>query len=781
MQFPIDDVLAEIVATLAEHTGAVLQAPPGAGKTTRVPPALLGASWLGDRKIIMLEPRRLAARAAATFMAQQMGEAVGQTVGYRIRFDTRVSARTRIEVVTEGVLTRILQSDPALEEYGVVIFDEFHERSLNADVGLALTLQSRELLREELRIIAMSATLDGAAVAKLLGDAPIITSEGRAFPVETVYLPNATVPRAVQIALRETEGDVLAFLPGAAEISRALEDLTSAVDASTYVVPLYGNLSQSEQDLAIAPSAPGRRKVVLATSIAETSLTIEGVRAVVDSGVMRVARFDARIGMTRLDTITVSRASADQRRGRAGRVAPGICYRLWSEPEDAGLVPHTRPEILEADLLPVALDLAAWGINDPAELTWLDEPPASSFAQAREILYELGAIDHAGNITAHGRKMAELPVHPRVAHMLLRARDLGHGALAAELAVQLGNRPSERRIPQHEVDQIKRMLGVRDTRRDVSATGLLLAFAYPDRIGRMRGRRGKFVLRNGRGAFVDEADILAGEEYIVAAELQGGGRDSRVYYGAAFSEAELREHFGEQIERVTSVELNSAGNVSAVVREQLGAIVLKESHTRDIDPDAVADVLWKDIEARGIDALPWTKASAQLRDRMSFMHATDPDNWAKPDLDALRPTLHARLTQARGRADIDKLDLHEILLSTLSWQQRKELDQLAPTHIQVPSGSNIHIDYANPEAPFAAVRLQEVFGMKETPKLGGRVPLTLQLLSPAQRPVQVTRDLASFWQSGYFEVKKELKGKYPKHYWPDDPLIAEATRRARPR
>lgn len=800
MQLPIDAVLSEIVATLAAQTSLVLQAPPGAGKTTRVPLALLDAPWLAGRRIIMLEPRRLAARAAASFMARTLGEAVGQTVGYRIRFDTRVSKATRIEVVTEGVLTRLLQSDPALEAYGVVIFDEFHERSLHADLGLALALQCRALLRPELRLLAMSATLDGAAVAQLLGGAPVITSSGRSHPVTTVHAPRVRdawiepqVHRLVLRTLAETEGDLLVFLPGAAEIQRTRDLLLDDVDAATYVAPLFGNLSQAEQDRAIAPSPAGSRKVVLATSIAETSLTIEGVRVVIDSGLMRVPRFDARTGMTRLETVTVTRASADQRRGRAGRVAPGICYRMWSEHDDAALVPHGRPEILETDLAPLALDLAAWGISDPAELSWLDAPPAAAFAQARELLVELGAIDASGVVSAHGRRMSELPVHPRLAHMLLRARELGHGALACEIAAFL----SERRLRTDRIDasalasaraeaaHYKRLLGVQGNAESVAAAGVLLALAYPDRIGRQRGARGKYVLRNGRGAVLDGAHPAAGDAFIVAAELEGSGRDSRVFLAAAIDESEIREHFADQIERTTTVEITSAGSVQAIAREQLGAIVLKESSTTKPDPDDVARALLADILTRGIESLPWTRASQQLRERIAFMHAHDA-SWPDVSYAALAAGagawLLAHLTGLRSRADVARLDLNAALAGMLTWQQRAQLDQHAPTHLAVPTGSHIFIDYSDAAAPFAAVRLQEVFGMKETPRLAnGRVPLTLQLLSPAQRPVQVTRDLASFWKTGYFDVKKELKGRYPKHYWPDDPLTAEPTRRARPR
>lgn len=796
MRLPIDDVLDQLVAVLDKHASAVLQAPPGAGKTTRVPLALLRAAWLGQRRIIMLEPRRLAARAAANYMARLLGEAVGQTVGYRIRFDTKVSAATRIEVVTEGVLTRMLQSDPALEAYGIVIFDEFHERSLHADLGLALTLQSRALLRPDLRMLVMSATLDGAPIAQLLGDARIVTSEGRSFPVETVYAPRSkdvwletAVARLTRRALDETDGDVLVFLPGAGEIHRTLDFLQDDVDNATYVVPLYGNLTQAEQDRAIAPAERGRRKVVLATSIAETSLTIEGVRAVVDCGLMRVPRFDARIGMTRLDTVTITRASADQRRGRAGRVAPGTCYRMWSEQDDAGLVPHTRPEILEADLAPLALDLAAWGIVEPAELEWLDAPPESSFAQARELLFELGTVDAQGTITDHGKRMAELPVHPRLGHMLLRARDLRQGPLACELAALLSDRRLRtNRIDRtallpvkHEAAHFKRLLGIheRDASYDINTAGLLLAFAYPDRIGKKRGARGRFVLRNGRGATLEETHPHAGDDYIVAAELEGSGRDSRIFLAAGINEDEIREHFADQIQRSTSVELSAGGSVQGVLREQLGAIVLRESATRDISDSDVAEALLSDVLARGIEALSWSKAAAQLRERIVFMHDVD-DAWPDYSLPALTANARAWLLPylhgMRGRNDVDKLDMHEVLLNGLDWQRRKQLDELAPTHMTVPTGSSIPIDYSDPTAPFAAVRLQEVFGLEQTPLLAGRVPLTLHLLSPARRPVQVTRDLASFWRNGYFEVKKEMKGRYPRHYWPDDPLVAEAVR-----
>jgi ATP-dependent helicase HrpB len=814
MSLPIESVLPEVLAILRTETSVVLQAAPGAGKTTRVPLALLAEPWLEGRRIVMLEPRRLAARAAASFMARMLGEDVGETVGYRIRFDTRVSTRTRLEVVTEGVLTRLLQDDPALEAYGAVIFDEFHERSLHADLGLALTLQARALLRADLRVIVMSATLEGESVARLLGDAPIITSEGRAFPVETHYLDRPregwiepAVARQVRRALDDSDGDVLVFLPGAAEINRTLDDLSDVANHDLAVLPLYGNLTQQEQDRAIAPSPPGKRKVVLATSIAETSLTIEGVKVVVDSGVMRVPRFDARTGMTRLDTITVSAASAEQRRGRAGRLGPGVCYRLWTQYEQDALVPHGKPEILEADLAPVALDLAAWGVTDPFELPWLDAPPASAYAHARELLLELEAIQLNGTITEHGQRMARLPVHPRIAHMLLRAQEMNAAALACDLAALLNERDIMRGAQldpdvqlrlaalrgkrmsdvdggavqrvKREADQLRRLLNVRGGYEDDALAGVLLAFAYPDRIGQQRGGRGRFLLRNGRGATVDGGFTIGGSEYIVAAALDGRGRDSRVFLAVAIDESDVRKHFAHQIETVRAVEMQGA-KVRAVVREQLGAIVLSESQSRDASPDDLAAALTGSVRTRGLNALPWTESARSLQQRVLFLRAVDAQ-WPDFSESVLLSTLDEwLLPMLSGVKSLQDVDVHAALMTRIPWELARTIDSLAPTHLEMPTGSHIRVDYNDPKAPSVSVRLQEVFGLTETPRIaGGRVPVTMQLLSPAQRPVQVTRDLASFWRSGYFDVKKELKGRYPKHYWPDDPLVAEPTRGVR--
>ena len=825
---PIEPVLSALRDALRAETSAVLQAPPGAGKTTLVPLALLDEPWLAGRKVVMLEPRRLAARAAAHRMAHLLGERVGGTVGYRVRMDTRVGPVTRVEVVTEGVLTRMLQHDPALEGVGIVIFDEFHERSLHADLGLALALQSRAVLREDLRVLVMSATLDGARVAALLDGAPVVTSEGRAHPVETRFLPRRAegrieplAARAVRGALTEHDGDVLVFLPGAGEIRRVEEMLSAdGVPSGVRVMPLFGNLAQEAQDEAIRPSPPGRRKVVLATSIAETSLTIEGVRVVVDSGLIRVPRFSPRTGMTRLETVTVSRASADQRRGRAGRLGPGVCLRLWTEAEDAALQPHRPPEILEADLAPLALELATWGVTDPAELRWLDPPPTASVGQARELLRELGALEDAGFITPHGRAMAGLPLHPRLAHMLLRAREMRLGATACDLAALLAERDvlrgdgrapdadvrlrlaalrRERGTPGYSVDaaalhraqaearDLRRQLAVPPAEADDEAAGVLLALAHPDRIAQRRpGAGGRYLLRNGRGAAFPEPQSLSERPWLVVAELDDAGREGRIVLAAPVELDDVERELGAQVVREDVVAWDAAaGAVRARRVERLGALVLREAPLADPDPALVAAALLDAVRQEGIAALGWTKASAQLRERIAFLHRHEP---SFPDVSdhALTETLDdwlgSHLHGLRKMEEVRRIDLGPVLEGLLAWDQRRRLEDKAPTHVTVPSGSRIPVDYADPEAPVLAVRLQEVFGWTETPRIAaGRVPLTLHLLSPAHRPVQVTRDLASFWRSGYFEVKKDLKGRYPKHYWPDDPLVAEATARAKPR
>jgi ATP-dependent helicase HrpB len=834
---PIEDVLPALRTALRGHAGAVLQAPPGAGKTTRVPLALLDEPWLGGGKIVMLEPRRLAARAAARRMAGTLGEPVGATVGYRVRADSRVGRGTRVEVVTEGVLTRMLQSDPALEGVGLVIFDEFHERSLHADLGLALTLQARQLLREELRVLVMSATLEGAPVAGLLGagpgaPAPVVASEGRGHPVETRYRDRRAegplerdVARAVLRALDEAaEGDLLVFLPGAGEIRRVEERLAEAAPGpGVLVAPLHGSLPQELQDRAVEPAPPGRRKVVLATSIAETSLTIEGVRVVIDAGLMRVPRFSPRTGMTRLATVPVSAASADQRRGRAGRLGPGLCYRLWTAAEQGQLVPFGTPEILDADLAPLALELALWGIHDPLELRWLDPPPAAALSQARELLAELGALDASGAATPAGREMAALGLHPRLARMLLRGRALGLGSLACELAALLGERdlfrsahgPSDvdlrlrvealrrggRGLPpgtppvdgaalhrvREEAERLRSRLGLRRGADDPSAAGALLALAYPDRIGQRRpGAAPRYLLRNGRGAVLPGPQAIGEAEYLVAVDVDGRGAESRVHLAAPLARADLERLFGDRLREEAEVAWDrEAGLVRAWVRTRLGALVVAEAPDPAPDPERVAATLLEAVLGAGLDALPWTPEARQLQQRIRFLAGVE-EGWPEVSDGALARTaaewLAPHLHGLRRLEEVRRLPLEGILLGMLRWDRRAALDEQAPTHLEVPSGSRIRIDYADPERPVLAVRLQEVFGLQETPRVaGGRVPLTLHLLSPARRPVQVTRDLGSFWRSAYFEVRKDLRGRYPKHSWPDDPGAAVATRRVRPR
>ncbi len=828
---PIDEVLPALRQALADGTRAVLQAPPGAGKTTRVPLALLGESWVRKGRIVMLEPRRLAARAAARFMAGTLGESVGETVGYRVRGDSRVGPRTRIEVVTEGVLTRIIQDDPSLDGIAALLFDEFHERSLVADLGLALTLQSAELLRPDLRIVVMSATIDGAAVAALLGGAPIVTSVGRAFPVATIYVPRrdgvrveGAVASMIERALEAHEGDVLAFLPGAAELRRTAALLADrALPRGTFVCMLSGAMPLPEQDRAIAPSAPGERKVVLATAVAETSLTIEGVRVVIDSGLSRVPRFSPGSGMARLDTVRVSRDAADQRRGRAGRVAPGTCYRLWIEAEQAQLLARRTPEILEADLASLALELSAAGIAEPEELRWLDQPPAGTFAQARDLLTALGALDSAGRITAHGQRMAGVGLHPRLAHLVLRGTTMGHGSLAVDLAALLAERDVLRREAavddpdlrtrveivrarggaddpradrgrvfqiREESRRLRRELGVRDRADrdtdDIEMTGALVALAYPDRVALSREHsRGRFILRNGRGARISDASALADCDALAVADTDGAPTESRVYLGAPIDRATIAALFSEQIIREDRVAFDVAtGRVSAVTRQRLGALVLDERAQHRPDPGAVAAAFTDAIRREGIAALPWSDGAQSIRHRLAFAHSLD-GSWPSVSditlLDEVDQWLAPHLAGMTKRSDLMRINLGDLLLSRLTWQQRAALDALAPTHIEVPSGSRIAVDYHDPTAPILAVRLQEMFGAQTTPTVGdGRVPVTLHLLSPAHRPVQVTRDLAGFWRTSYFDVRKDLRGRYPRHPWPDDPLSAPPTKRVKP-
>ena len=801
---------------------AVIQAPPGAGKTTRVPLALRDALWLKGRKLIILEPRRLAARAAANYMAKLLGEAVGETVGYRIRMDTRISPRTRIEVVTEGILTRLIQSDAALSDYALVIFDEFHERSLHADLALALCLEARQALRPDLRLAVMSATLDAAPVAALLGDAPLLTSEGRSFPVTTTYRPLAAreriepqVTNRLRRVLEEESGSLLVFLPGTGEISRAAAMLESQLPDDVTVMPLYGDLSQAQQEAAILPAAHGQRKVVLATSIAETSLTIEGVRVVVDAGLMRVPRFDPVSGMTRLTTLRVSQASADQRRGRAGRLEPGVCYRLWSESER--LQAQGTPEILEADLAPLVLELAQWGAYDASKLAWLDPPPAAALSQARVLLQGLEALDGQGSITAHGRRLLELPLHPRLAHMVVRGKQQGHGWLACLIAALTSERDilsgeksadinlrlqilNSTKNPQQSVDRqrlrrvltvakdIARQAGISDQVMHPEQAGAVLATAYPDRIARSRcAGDGRYLLSGGRGAFLPISDPLSASEWLAVAELDGVAREARIYLAATLSEKEVRVLFAAQITQQSILDWDEAsGSVRAISEQRMGAITLAARTLDSPDPEQVTALLLAAIRRRGIACLPWTPALRNWQARVMFLHRLDEKNWPDVSDAQLLATLEdwlAPFMAGRSRmTHLANLPLHDALFTLLDYKKQQQLEALAPTHFTVPTGSRIPIDYTTGEIPILAVRLQELFGLSKTPTIAGdRVALLLHLLSPAHRPVQVTRDLAGFWHSSYQDVKKDMKGRYPKHPWPDDPLSAIPTRRAKRR
>jgi ATP-dependent helicase HrpB len=821
-ELPVVAALPALLAALARAPNAVLHAPPGAGKSTGVPPALLDAHWLAGRRIVMLEPRRLAARAVAQRIAWLLGESVGETVGYRMRMDTRVGPRTRIEVVTEGILTRRLQRDPGLEDTGCVIFDEFHERSLQADLGLALVLDAQRHLRPELRVLVMSATLDTTAVAKALGTDAIVSAEGLAFPVETRYLErpsDAYVDRqataAVLRALRETDGDLLVFLPGAGEIRRVERALTAELlPPGTRVVPLFGELGREEQERAIRPAAAGERKVVLATNIAETSLTIEGVRVVIDAGLEKRSRFDPASGMSRLDTVAISRASADQRRGRAGRLGPGTCYRLWTEAQQRALAARTPAEILEADLAPLALDLAAWGAEAGA-LTWLDPPPEATLAQARDLLHALGAVDDGGRITAHGRDMARLGAHPRLAHLLLRAREAGLAATGCALAAVLSER-DVLRGPGRDADIRSRLellaeqsptaaavrraaqffsgqLGLRESTGHIDAgeAGWLLACAYPERVARWREpKSGRYQMSGGRGALFSEPQALAGSEFIVVADLDAGERDARIFMAAPLGIDDIEQHFAGDIDECDRVAWDPREQAVLARRQRrLGRLVLSDAPLREPDEEAVAGAMLAGIRDLGLAALPWTPELRSWQARLLLVRGADPQPRAPwPDvsddglLGALEVWLRPWLAGVSRRDHLARVKLGDALRALLSWEQQQRLDELAPTHFTVPSGSRIAIDYLDDGGPSLSVRLQEVFGLQDTPRIvAGRVPVLMKLLSPARRPVQVTQDLRSFWEKGYHEVRKELKGRYPKHYWPDDPYQAEPTRRVRPR
>ena len=810
MLLPVDSVIPQLLASLAENTAVVLQAPPGAGKTTRVPLALLAQTWLAGQKVLMLEPRRIAARSAALFMARQSGEEVGQTVGYRTRLDTRVSATTRIEVVTEGILTRMIQQDPALSGYGIVIFDEFHERSLQADLGLALVREVQQALREDLRLLVMSATLDGSRIAALLDNAPVIVSEGRSYPVTVHYRPARQGPwldhlqAQLSAVLADADsGSVLAFLPGGGEIRRLATMLADRLPADVQLAPLYGDLTPAQQDATISPAPQGQRKLVLATAIAETSLTIEGIRTVVDAGFDRRPAFDPGTGMSRLETVRVSAASATQRAGRAGRLGPGQCIRLW--PESERLAAFARAEIVDADLADLVLELAQWGCRDPAAMIWLDPPPAAAWQQATELLQQLGALDGQGGISAHGQQLLRMPLTPRLAHMVAIGRARGWGALAAKLAVILSERDilrdagSDMALRVQALDsgvgvdrgrlqflrQALRRLhdGNNDQPYDDDAVGQLLALAFPDRLGKRRpGGPARFLLRNGRGAVLPDHDGLAGSAWLVAASLDGAGREARVFLAAAVSAASIDTLFSEQIvERNEAGWDDASGAVRGWQRRCLGALVLEERSAALSDPALISEGMLAGIRRLGIACLPWTDQLQQWRARVAIMAVLEPGQWPQLDDEHLLATLEdwalPWLAGISRRDQLKQFPLQSALNGMLDKPQRDLLNTLLPADIRVPSGSLIAIDYLPEGGPVLAVKLQELFGLTDTPRLaGGRVSLTIHLLSPARRPVGVTSDLASFWQQGYPQVRKELRGRYPKHPWPEDPLAAPPQR-----
>ena len=828
---PIDALLDPIRRVLSQHDELILEAPPGAGKTTRVPLTLLDQPWLGAQKILLLEPRRLAAKTAAQRLAEQLGEPVGQRVGYRIRLESRVSAATRLEVVTEGILTRMLQDDPGLEGIGLIIFDEFHERSLDADTGLALALQGRELLREgpPLKLLLMSATLDGAALSALLDGAPVLRSEGRAHPVELIYsAPSRTdspieerVASRIRQALDMHSGSQLVFLPGQREIRRVMQllDDNLPADPERLITPLYGDLPLSEQQRAIAAPEPGQRKVVLATAIAETSLTIEGIEVVIDAGLSRQARFDPGSGMTRLLTTRVSAAAATQRAGRAGRLGPGTCYRLWSEQQQAQLEPQTPAEILHADLAPLALQLLQWGVNDPTELCWLNPPPTAAYNQALDLLQQLDAIESPASgqfrLTPRGEQMSELPAHPRLAHMLLCGAEQGLIELASNLAALLSER-DPLKTPQtdlqqrlewlqqqggrgqgnrlHRLAQQYRQLcpdtptATTQTLPSGSAPGYLIACAYPDRIARKRDSQpGQYRLSQGRGARLPEQDRLSRYDWLAVASLSSrqDSATDQIRLAAPLEPALFDTLLADLRQTEQVIEWDpQQDRLVAEQRTQVGQLVLRRASATSLDPERKTAALIDWVRRKGMSLLPLDEASERLRQRLAFVRRHDPAPHRWPDLSdeallkSLEEWLMPWLDGINKGSDFARLDMAAILRSRLDWALQQELDRLVPERIQVPSGSHIRIDYSQ-TPPVLAVKLQEMFGCTDTPVLGFNAPVTLHLLSPAQRPLQVTQDLAGFWRGSYAEVRKEMKGRYPKHPWPEDPTSAPATARTK--
>lgn len=819
---PIHAILPDLHKKLAENRSVILSAEPGSGKTTIVPLTLTDVPWLKGRKIVILEPRRLAARMSAKRMSTLGDDTLGGMVGYRIRFDKKVSPGTRIEVVTEGIFIRMIQNDPELRDVGLVIFDEFHVRSINSDLALALCLDV-QALRDDLKILVMSATMDSLRLSRLMKDAPVVTGKGRCFPVETIYLSRPSteylVPRTVKSihhALEQQDGDILVFLPGAGEI-RAVQN---KIEGDFSCLTLYGDLPQQKQDLVFAKT--DKRRIILATPIAETSLTIEGVSVVIDSGLMKIPRFSPASGLTALHTVSISKASAEQRSGRAGRLSSGVCYRLWTAGEHHSMASFLPPEILGADLAPLLLEILQWGVKDPEELTWLDPPRAGQVKQARELLARLGAIDKRGGISERGRQIAALPLHPRLALMLLYGRDHGQSTLACRLAALLQNRDLFRRgsadqsadleerletldLYEHneintirargadpalckrilrEAGQYQRLLGIKKEPQDFQESGRLLAFAYPDRIAKRKPGSDQHLLSSGRGVTLAPGDHLQGSEFLVAANVQDGRKQGRIFLAAALSLDEILSEQSHLLTTEKTVEWKHS-RVEAVSVLFLGSLEIKKEPLLDIDPQQIRQCLMEGIRQAGTGCLNWDKKSRELQARIQTGHEIDPGKWPDvsdssliQDLSWLEPYLDS-LTRLK---QLKKIDLYTILLSLLSWPEQQELERLLPSHYQAPSGSRIKLQYLPGEAVVLAVRLQEMFGAIETPSIcNGKIPVLIHLLSPARRPVQVTSDLGSFWKNTYSMVKKELAGRYPKHYWPDDPLIAQATARCKPR
>ena len=845
---PIDEALPRLRAALAEHTRAVMVAPPGAGKTTRAPLALLDEAWAKDRRILLLEPRRLAARAAAARMAAMLGERVGETIGLKVRLQSLVSKRTRLEVLTEGVFTRMILDDPSLDGVAAVMFDEFHERSLDADLGLAFALDAQAGLREDLRLIVMSATLDGARVRSLLADAPLVKSEGRAFPVETRYAgrnPSVRieddVARATLDALDKERGSILVFLPGQAEIRRVAEMLEARItQPEVDIVPLFGAMDARAQDRAIAPSPPGRRKIVLATSIAETSLNIEGVRVVVDSGLMRAPRYEPDVGLTRLETVRVSKANANQRRGRAGRMEPGVCIRLWEEAANGGLMPNAPPEILSADLAGLLLDCAAWGVTDPARLAFLDPPPRSALNEARALLVSIGALDADGRITEEGGAIARLALPPRLARMVADAAREGDARIAAEIAVLL----TERGLGGDAVDLATRLdtfrrdrsprgedarrLARRLARRAAEAValirpfgppsprgrrvalplplgegqgqtiGALLASAYPDRIAMAQkssrdagpstgyGKRGEFLMANGRAAALDPHDLLAREPFLAIGEAAGRAASARILLAAPLTIGDIEAVAGASIETADELIFDRASaSLRARRRKRLGALVLAEQTLPVIQGAAAALALAQGVLSLGLDRLPWSKTLKQWRGRVMFLRQAEGEAW--PDLsdEALAKDAAWLAPFLVGKTRLDDIgpeDFAAALRALPPSELLRRLDEEAPTHFVAPTGTQAPIDYESEGGPSIALRVQELFGLNRHPSVaGGKIPLTLHLLSPAHRPIQITRDLPGFWRGSWGAVRADLRGRYPRHCWPEDPKNAQPTTRAKTR